>query len=62
MGEGEVTRTINFHYGSNVAYWTNTIQVVNCGQYYVYNLTTVPTCGLAYCGYDVPGEKYFQML
>ena len=60
VGEGEVTRTINFQNYNNVAYWTKTAQVVNCGQYYVYHLTTPPSCDLAYCGYDVPGDNNRQ--
>ena len=74
VGEGKVTRTINFQYGNmtglnwyleygtSAAYSTTTAQVVNCGLFYVYQLKDPPQCDMAYCGYDVPGEKYFQML
>ena len=47
-------------YGTSAAYSTTTAQVVNCGLFYVYQLKDPPQCDMAYCGYDVPGEKYFR--
>ena len=53
--DGKVTRTVCYHYNSNCCQWSNNIEVVNCGQYYVYKLiSTSPqhSCHLAYCGSD----------
>merc|ERR1712080_21420 len=39
--DGEVTRTINFHWTDNLSRST-TAQVVNCGVFFVYKLKEVP--------------------
>ena len=55
VDDGKVTRTVCYHYNSNCCQWSNNIEVVNCGQYYVYKLiSTSPQnpCHLAYCGSD----------
>ena len=47
--DGEVTRKICYHWNNNSCNWSNDIQVVNCGSYYVYQLSSVPSCNLRYC-------------
>lgn len=34
---------------SSSCYQPRDIEVINCGSYFVYNLTSVGTCGYAYC-------------
>ena len=38
-----------FSWGSDSCWINNMIQVVNCGNFYLYNLVTTPTCSLRYC-------------
>ena len=49
--EGQVTRTVCFHWGS-CCRWSTNIKVRNCGSYYVYYLSGTPSghCSLRYCG------------
>ena len=50
--EGVAATTVNFHWDENIAKWTTPIEVVNCGDYYLYHLPDVPVCSLNYCGED----------
>ena len=50
IADGQVTRTVYFHYSGNCCYWSRNIKVINCGSYYVYYLTGTHTCYLRYCG------------
>ncbi|CAH3179782.1 unnamed protein product, partial [Porites lobata] len=52
VGDGQVTRTVCFHYYGNCCYWSTNIKVRNCGSYYVYYLSGTPSghCHLRYCG------------
>jgi hypothetical protein len=50
VNDGQVSRTVNFHWSSSCSYWSTTIQVINCGDYYVYQLGAAPECSLRYCG------------
>ena len=55
VADGKVTRTVCYHYFSTCCQWSNNIEVVNCGQYYVYKLLSTPPehpCNLRYCGSD----------
>lgn len=55
IDDGEVTRTVCYHYFGHCCKWSNNIEVVNCGQYYVYKLMSTPPshpCNLRYCGTD----------
>jgi hypothetical protein len=53
VADGKVTRKVCYSYSGNCCYWSNNIEVVNCGQYYVYKLSTTPhSCYLRYCGSD----------
>lgn len=55
VADGKVTRKICYHYFGNCCQWSNNIDVVNCGQYYVYELIStspVHPCDLGYCGSD----------
>ena len=38
-----------FSSSSNSCYWNNMIQVANCGNFYLYNLVTPPSCKYRYC-------------
>ena len=52
VAEGKVTRKVCYNWSSNCCNWSNNIEVVNCGQYYVYKLSPPPACTLRYCGSD----------
>ncbi len=41
--------TVCYYWGGNTCYWSNSIQVTNCNGYYVFYLTSTPTCSLRYC-------------
>ncbi|XP_062500677.1 collagen alpha-1(XVII) chain-like [Corticium candelabrum] len=45
-----VSQTVCFHYGNNCCRNQVTVQIINCGSYYVYNLPNAPACHLGYCG------------
>ncbi|XP_078351512.1 polycystin family receptor for egg jelly-like [Oculina patagonica] len=54
--EGVVTRTVCFSQSGGCCQYTTTIEVQNCGDFYVYKLVPSPTCNLGYCATDVvPG-------
>ena len=52
VADGQVTRTVCFHWGSNCCNWSSSVNVINCGDYYVYYITGTPTCSLRYCSTD----------
>ena len=52
VADGEVTRKVCYHWSGKCCRSFNNIQVVNCGQYYVYKLSGTPTCNMRYCGSD----------
>ena len=53
VADGMVTRKVCYHWYSNCCSWSNGIEVVNCGLYYVYKLSRPPYgCDLRYCGSD----------
>jgi len=52
VADGQVTRTVCFHWQGNCCRWSTNIQVRNCGSYYVYYLSGTPDCNLRYCGTD----------
>ncbi len=51
VAQGRVTRKVCYGFDS-CCQWSNNIEVVNCGQYYVYNLSKPPLCSTRYCGSD----------
>ncbi|KAL9961273.1 hypothetical protein ACROYT_G030182 [Oculina patagonica] len=55
VAEGQVTRQVCFHWSSSCCYnggqWPTSIQVRNCGSYYVYYLIGTG-CNLRYCSTD----------
>lgn len=53
VAEGEVTRTVCYHYNGSCCYWSNTIKVLNCGAFYVYELKPTTGCSLRYCSTNV---------
>ena len=52
VAQGMVTRKVCYNWNGNCCLWSNNIEVVNCGQYYVYKLSKPPHCTLRYCGSD----------
>ena len=52
VADGQVTRTVCFHWGSNCCNWSRSVKVINCSDYYVYYITGTPTCSLRYCSTD----------
>ena len=52
VDQGKVTRKVCYNLFSICCLWSNNIEVVNCGQYYVYKLSPSPYCNLRYCGSD----------
>jgi len=47
--EGIVTRRSCFHFYKKCCNWKKDIRVRNCGDFYVYELDTVPFCDARYC-------------
>ena len=61
--EGIVSRTVCFVYGGSTCKWTTTIQVKNCGNYYVYKLNALTSnYYLRYCGSGEVGKSIVQIL
>ena len=52
VAEGQVSRTVCFHWNSNCCQWSTSIQVKNCGAFYIYYFSGTPNCYLRYCGTD----------
>ncbi|XP_068719980.1 uncharacterized protein [Montipora capricornis] len=50
VADGQVSRTVCFHYFAKCCVLSTTIKVRNCGSFYVYYLDGVPICSLRYCG------------
>ena len=44
-----ISQTVCFSLGSNCCQWQTSVEVINCGWYYIYNLPDTPVCSLAYC-------------
>jgi hypothetical protein len=52
VGAGQTkTSPVCFTSSSGTCNWQTTIQVTNCISYYVYYLSTPPTCNLRYCSF-----------
>jgi hypothetical protein len=43
------TLTECYDWAGNTCNWSNSVQVANCVNYYVYTLSNPPVCNLAYC-------------
>ena len=52
VADGKVTRKVCFGRNKNCCEFSNNIEVVNSGQYYVYKLSAPPVCRSRYCGSD----------
>ena len=52
VADGKVSRQVCFHWGSNCCNFYTTIEVRNCGPFYVYHFSGTPACSLRYCGSD----------
>jgi len=44
-----VTRQVCYHWSSSTCWWSNNIEISNCGNYYVFRLYDPPQCSLRYC-------------
>lgn len=44
-----VTGTVCYYWSGNMCNWLNSVQVANCGSYYVYSVIRPPVCSLRYC-------------
>ncbi|CAH3173478.1 unnamed protein product, partial [Porites evermanni] len=53
VADGEVTRKVCFTWGGNCCSWSTNIQVVNCGDFYVYKLVPISSCQSRYCGDEI---------
>ena len=56
LQEGQVNRTVCYHWSSRCCNWQNNIKVRSCGDFYVYNLIKPPHCWLRYCGDNNTGQ------
>merc|ERR1711872_83237 len=52
VSEGIVSRTVYFECSSNAKYDPVSIEVLNCGDYYVYHLPDTPDCYEGFCGIE----------
>lgn len=50
VSDGRVARQVCFHWESNCCMWSVSIQVRNCGSFYIYYLKRTPACRLRFCG------------
>ena len=53
--EGKVTKKVCFSWGSNCCRWSINIEVLNCGDFFLYHFRGTPRehpCHLRYCGTD----------
>ena len=50
VADGQVSRTVCFHWSGSCCNWSTSIKVRNCGLYYVYYFSGTPACYLRYCG------------
>lgn len=58
VSDGIVTRKVCYHWVSDCCHWSNTIEVLNCGDFYIYKLVPPPVCNLRYCGTGEISSKY----
>ena len=48
--DGVVSRTMCYHWDGDSCEWSNSIQVVNCGGFYMYKISSwVPECDAGFC-------------
>ena len=55
VADGQVSRTVCWHWSSGCCTWSSTIRVRNCVSYYVYYLSSTPNngqCDFRYCSTD----------
>ena len=68
VADGQVSRTVCWHWRSGCCTWSSTIRVRNCGSYYVYYLSSTPNngqCDFRYCSTDwtqMPQTMHFYIL
>jgi cysteine-rich repeat protein len=48
--QGQVSRTVCYHWDNGCCHWSQPVAVRNCGAYYVYQLNPTVACHLRYCG------------
>jgi hypothetical protein len=54
VSEGIADRQVCFSYFGDQCVWSTGVKVLNCGDYYVYELPDTPECSLRYCGENPP--------
>ncbi len=52
VAAGQSTRQVCFNWSSNTCNWSASVEVINCGAFFIYNLPDAPACNLVYCGED----------
>ena len=52
VADGQVTRQVCFHWYLKCCNWSRSIQVRNCGSFYVYYFNGTPDCKARYCSTD----------
>lgn len=52
--DGAVPMQVCFNWSGNQCRWAASIEVVNCGGFFLYHLPDTPVCSLRYCGVDIP--------
>ena len=58
VSDGITTRKVCYHWVGDCCRWSNTIEVLNCGDFYIYKLVPPPACALRYCGKGEISSKY----
>merc|ERR1711892_872397 len=48
---------ICFHWAGNGCFWSNSASVINCGNFYMYNLENTPACHSRYCSEVADGQQ-----
>ena len=53
VSDGNVTRNVCYNWSNNCCNWSNNIEVLNCGYFFIYKLSTTNSwCHRRYCGTD----------
>ena len=45
-----VTRTVCFNWSGNSCRWSTSVEIKNCGGFFLFNFPDTPVCSLRYCG------------
>lgn len=58
VDEGVVTGLVCFHWKSDCCRFSTSIQLRNCGAYFVYRIQALPGCPMRYCGNGISKFNY----